>query len=959
MHIRSLRSALLPAAVIAFLLAAASASAQSDAPPPAISGVATAPGGNLLVSPPFPGPGMVYDVAPDGTLARSWPVPEGSLLEVADADPDGRPVCLETRAGKIWILTEKGAADWLLLGNVKGADPRSLAPLVRAGARGEVVVPAADGSAIYRVTLAGVATKVALAGTHSGLTDFDVADDGRIAILDATTATLRMYGPDGSSLWDIPIAAPGAAPNAFYAMARFVPGSDEVWILDLPPAGAPVIPGKSAAGLQRFDATGKRALRLDRYADGTIFEPAAGIAPAKDGVWIADLAGQARKIDRAGALKIRFDAAPPPPGVSWDEKRRLQQVAKTPDKVSLPDAVAALGVVRNPDDAEAMLDRLIANAKEAEPLLVAATSRQSISPVALATFYDKTQPAMHDALAAAFKNPAPQVRSAALLVLRDPKQAGFDAEALAAAKDTAPEVRAGALDVLSRQRWKPSMAEVFLVRLDDPERQVGILAAQRLAARLPETIDALVARVQDPKVSVQARDLAARAITLQVPEGDQIPALPPDRRGSIRRLAMSNSLLPRRVGILALVIHGDPKGAELFPSIWTGLDSDQRHLALSSWSPAFGDAGATGLISILGREKDPAMRALLLRALHRNGGVTARNMLVKLATTAGGNERDRVVSIDLAKRRLSDDQIVALANELPKPGSDLRRQIMRVAAERGVAAAAPKISQLAGDAKDGPDAFVALYRLGSKAGVEAAVARATAGQASEVEMSYLASVGGLPAAAQPAFEAMAKASGDRSLLASEALARSGNAAGLGVIVDHVKSDRYGATARDGALPGSLAALGDAGRKAAVVLLADPNAATREDAALALALLGGDACKDLAAFKTNGISVPAAFFAFAACGDAKAAQDAYRRASEDIRPGDAVSQTAAPDAFASLLAQTLRQPDFRAKADPVLSAVAGLPRPVVTAVATALSTELDPAVAGAAMKYVFGSLQPQR
>ena len=240
------------------------------------------------------------------------------------------------------------------------------------------------------------------------------------------------------------------------------------------------------------------------------------------------------------------------------------------------------------------------------------------------------------------------------------------------------------------------------------------------------------------------------------------------------------------------------------------------------------------------------MRALLMRALHRNGGVTAKSWLVKTATSPGV-ENDRIVTIDLAKRRLSDDQIVALANELPKAGADLRRAILRLIADRAVGSAAGKVAALTNDEKIGPDAYVTLYRLGSKEGVKPALARVRANTARDVELSYLASVGGLPADAQPAFEEMAKGGNDRALLAAEALARSGNAAGLGVIVDHVKADRYG-TLRDGALPGSLAALGPAGRAAANALLADSNPATREDAALTLAIQGGDACRDLVDWK---------------------------------------------------------------------------------------------------------------
>lgn len=969
MNIRARSAAVAAAAACAALSASLAlpraAAAQEGAPPPApaISGIAAGSDGQLLVSPPVDGAPVVTQIAADGSLSKEWPFPEDAALEVVDADASGHPLGLDARAGKIWVLKEKGqTADWLILSKVKGIDKSGIAPLVRAAPNGEIAVAAGDGSGIWLVSIAtGTAKKVAFTGETGGIGDIDVADDGRIAILDSVAGTLRTYAADGKLLWNVPVTAPNAPPNAYYAVVRFVPGSDDAWVMEMPAPGAVSPEGAPLSGLQLYDAKGERVLSVDHDPKGAPFAPAAGIAPVKDGVWMVDLAGNARKVDRKGAVLVQFDAAPPPPGMDWNEKRRLQKVAENADTASLPDAVHALAVVKRVADADALFKKVTGEGAAAEPLMRDATAKNQLPSALLAAFYDKTLSANRAALGAAFKDPAASVRAAAVAVLRDDKVTGFDAELNAAATDKAAPVRGGALVVLARHRWTPALAKIFLDHLKDDDENVAALASQALAARLADSVDALVGFILDSKQSTKARDLAGRALILDVPNGDRLPPLPAGKHAALRKLVASKTAGVKRIGALALLVHGDAAAPAAISSTWPGMTPEQRRFAASVWPTGGGDAGAQALIRLLAREKDPLLRPSLIRALHRNGGYDAKKWLMSTALKAGGNERDRAEALELAKRRLSDAQIVALTAELPKMGHTLREAVLRVAADRDVKPAAPKISAIAKNEDDRAAALAALYRIGSTDAVPMALETVKTGKATKVELSYLASVGGIPNDGREPLLTLAKSGKPEAILAAEALARSGDTTPLALLVEAVKADRYGGGLRDGNLPGALAAMGAAGRDAAKTLLTDPSPAAREDAALALAIQGGDACKDVVDWgKTDhvrGVAVPAAFYALSACGAGATAQEVFRKASENPRPGDLTAPTATADVFAALLAQSLHQPDFRPKADPVLAAVAGLPRPVVSSVAASLATELDPDVAGAALKYVYGALGP--
>src|SRR4051812_20755151 len=69
-----------------------------------LSGVAAAPTGNLLVSPAPGDTPAVLEIGPDGALVKSWPYPDGTPLEIVDADPSGRPILLDAQGGRILVL---------------------------------------------------------------------------------------------------------------------------------------------------------------------------------------------------------------------------------------------------------------------------------------------------------------------------------------------------------------------------------------------------------------------------------------------------------------------------------------------------------------------------------------------------------------------------------------------------------------------------------------------------------------------------------------------------------------------------------------------------------------------------------------------------------------------------------------------------------------------------------------
>lgn len=940
------------AALSVLLLAAGPAVPERG---PSLTGISTGASGNLLVSPLPDAPPGVLEITADGDLARTWPSPDGEPIEVVDADPTGRPIVLNARDARIHVLGEAGIAHTVFLATLKGIDPRGLAPFIRSGPGGTVAAPMADGSAFIRIPVGGGdITTVKLAGTPAPVADFDVADDGRVAILDGNGKRLRLYGADGSGPQDIALGESG-----FFAIVRFVPGSNETWVLELPETPDPD-PSKPAAALLAFDAKGKRIRRLDRTTDGKALESTAGIAPYKDGVWLASLSGEARRVDAKGAMTARFDVRPAPRGLDWAAKRRLEKLARGGgDTAPLQDVIDAIAVLGGAGGdgrrGDALWERLAVEAAAAAPLAVKATEKGTWESPDLATFFVKTKPGTRATIASSFKSESRAVRLAAVAVLRDPAITGFDAELAAATKDTDPEIRAATLVIYSRNRWSAAAIPLLIARLDDAEPEVATFASQILGSRLDETVDALAKVVRDAKASKRQREAASRTLLLDFQGGNQVPPLAPGKRAPLRALTQSTEAAVRKLGALALVVHADPQGPAALEKTWSSLDTDQKRLALLAWSPATGDAGANALIRILSKDKNQDLRTPLFDALARHTTGVSRAHLMKLATTPGGDELDRALAIERVQRRLSDAQIVTLSKELPQTGGILRRTILRLVAARGVTDAAPQLGAVARTDAERAEAFGALYRLGSTAGVPAALARVAAGTATaDVELSYLAAVGGIPDDAKPTFREMAAGTGRSAILASEALARSGDAAGLQRLVDAAKTDRYGAGVRDGSIVGALAALKDEGRKAATPLLADGNAATREDAALVLALIGGDACADVKAWgasaRTTGVSVPAAFYAIAACGDAEGAAKAFKMAAE--RRGDPSAATANPEAFANLLSEILRQPDFREKSEPVLAAVRLLPQPVVQAVAQSLQLELHPAVAVPAMKYVF-------
>lgn len=945
---------LAPVAVALFSLFLVAAGPAAPARDPSLTGLSTGASGNLLVSPLPDAPPGVLDITADGGLARTWPAPEGEPIEVVDADPSGRPIVLNARDARIHVLGDAAIAHTVFLATLKGVDARALAPFIRSGPGGTVMVPMADGSAVVRIPAAGGdPATIKLAGTPAPIADFDVADDGRIAILDGNGKRLRLYGADGSGPQDVPLGGTG-----FFAVVRFVPGTNETWVLELPEKPDPD-PAKPAAALLAFDGKGKRIRRLDRTTDGKALEPTAGIAPFGGGIWLASLTGEARRLDSKGALVARFDVRPAPRGIDWAGKRRLEKLARAAEGAPLQDVIDAIAVLggagRDGGRGDALWERLAVEAAAAAPLVVKATEKGTWESPDLATFFVKTKPGTRSTIASSFKSESREVRLAAVAVLRDPSITGFDAELAAATKDPDPEIRAATLVIYSRNRWSPEAIPLLIPRLDDAEPEVATFAAQVLGSRLDQTVDALAKVIRDPKSSKRLRDQASRTVLLDFEGGHQVPPLSPGKRTSLRALVQSAEAPVRKLGALALVVHADEQAPAALEKVWSSLDVDQKRLAMLAWSPVTEDKGASALIRILGKDKNQDLRATIFDALARHTTGVSRAHLLKLATTPGGEELDRALAIERVQRRLSDAQIVTLSKELPQTGGILRRTILRLIAARGVTEAAPQLGAVARTDAERAEAFGALYRLGSTAGVPAALARVAAGTATaEVELSYLAAVGGLPDDAKPKFREMANGTGKSAILAAEALARSGDATGLQRLVDAAKTDRYGAGVRDGSLVGALAALKDEGRKAVLPLLADGNAATREDAALVLALIGGDACANVkswgASARTTGVSVPAAFYAIAACGDAEGAAKAFKIATE--RRGDPSAATANPEAFASLLSEILRQPDFRDKSEPVLAAVRTLPQPVVQAVGQSLQLELHPAVAVPAMKYVF-------
>src|SRR5207302_9129979 len=88
----------------------------------------------------------------------------------------------------------------------------------------------------------------------------------------------------------------------------------------------------------------------------------------------------------------------------------------------------------------------------------------------------------------------------------------------------------------------------------------------------------------------------------------------------------------------------------------------------------------------------------------------------------------------------------SLAGELPTAGTELRKSILGIAGARGVTEAAPAIAALAATSDPSrKDAFTALYEIGSNAGVPVAIKRINDGSGTaEIELTYLAAVGGVP-----------------------------------------------------------------------------------------------------------------------------------------------------------------------------------------------------------------------
>jgi len=926
---------------------------QQQAPPPALTGLAATASGNVLVS-PAPGTGKaVLEIAPDGSLVRTWPLPAGSI-EVTDADAQGRPICVDPRLGKVFVLGADKPAKEIALVDIKLADVKALAPLARTAPNGAIYVPALDGT--FVLVLGEGEPRTMRMGAPFPLTDFDVAPDGRLALLDSVSGKLRLHAAEGSSLGEVSLAGPGSPAAAFFALARYAPNG-EIWVLELPSPEMVPQPGEAAAALLRLDAKGKRLARMDKHPGGGEIEAIAGFSAVDDGIWGASLDGTIRRIAKDGKLTASFDGTPAPPGIDWAEKRRLEKVALAPDAASMADVLGALAVTRGRKDGGRLFEKLRTDTKVSVPLVSAAVAKDQVDGGLLATLIAANWPETKDALVAGLKDPSPLVRAATVAVFRAPAVTGYDAELAAATKDTDRQVRGSALLVIRLQRWSLQTMPLAVARLSDEDPDVQLLAASVLAERLALTVGAVANVVKDPKANDATRTIAARTLIMDVPGGERLDPLPAEKRAPLKSLLQSPDVKIQRIGALALIVHGDDAGPAAIEKAWAKMETSHKRLAMAAWPPSAGDPGAEVLSRILVKEKNQDLKPEVLQALARTSGGAARRKLLDLATKPGGDERDRAVAVGLAARKFSEDQIGKLADELPSVGSELRHSIIELCAVRGVASAGPKIAALAINAADRQTAFVALYRMGSKDGVKSALVNIAGGQATpDVEYGYLAAVGGIPEEARSAFRELATGKGVLAPLAAEALARSGDAYGLATLVTAAKADRYGQN-RDGAIAGALAALGAEGRKAAEPLLQDSNAATRENAALALALQGGDACKDLGSWGrstgTAGISVPTAFFALASCGEITAAHELYRRSLEAARQnGDPVFQTAVPETFAALLAKMFRQPDFRPKADSVLGAVSGLPKPVVQAVAQALSSDLHPDVAGAAMKHVF-------
>lgn len=926
---------------------------QGMAPAPALTGMAAAPSGNVLIS-PMTGTGKaVLEIGADGSLVKSWPMPEGSL-EVTDADASGRPVCVDPRSGTVFVLGDEKPVKEINLAEIKSFDVKALAPIARAAPGGAIYVPALDGTFI--LALGEGEPRIVRTGAPFPLTDFDVSADGRIVLLDSVSGRLRLHAAEGTSLGEVPLAGAGSPEAAFFALARYAPNG-ELWVLELPSPQAQPKPGEGAAALLRLDAKGKRLVRVDEHPGGGPIDAIAGFAAVKDGIWAASLDGTVRRIGKDGKLAASFDGTPAPAGMAWAEKRRLEKIAAAPEGASMADLVGALAVTRGRKNGEEIFAKLRADSAAAIPVVSAAVAKEQVDGGLLATLLAGEWPKTKDALTAALKDPSPAVRASAIAVLRAPAVTGFDAELRLATKDEDRQVRGSALLVIRLARWSDENMPLVVARLSDEDADVALLAASILAERLPVTVGAIANVVKNPKASDATRTIAARALLMDVPGGERLNPLDSAKRAPLRALAVSSDVRVQRIGALTLAVHGDDKAPAAIEKAWPKMEVAHKRLAMAAWQPSMGDPGSDVLGRLIAKEKNQDLRPELLQALARTSGGKARKRLLHLATKPGGDERDRAVAIGLAARKLSDEQITTLANELAGAGAELRRAIVEICAVRGIKAAAPKIAALASDPEDRQTVFVALYRLGSQAGVKAALANiATGSAAAEVEYAYLAAVGGLPDEARPAFRDLSTSRGPLAPFAAEALARSGDAFGLPTLVEAAKADRYG-TNRDGAIAGAIAALGAEGKTAVTPLLDDANPATRENAALALALQGGDSCRELGLWGrtpgTNGISVPTVFFALASCGELTAAHELYRRSLESARTSsDPVFQTALPETFAALLAKMLRQPDFRPKAGPVLGAVSSLPKPVVQAVGRAVSTDLHPDVAGAAMKHVF-------
>ncbi len=921
-------------------------------PKPALSGIAAGPDGALFVSPAPGEPAVIHELDLTGAPGRSFPIPGGRFVQVADVDVAGRPVCIEPESGRLFVLGESNPVSTIRLADLPGFDPRAVSPLVRAAPDGELATITLDGTKVLRIPPVGAPRVVPLADRGAGpAADFDVATDGRFAVLGAQTDRLWLYDANGRRISET-AAVSDARPDNVPAAVRFSPDGTELWVLELPP---PEDPDRQTVALQRYDATLKRLSRLERLGDGSPIPPVAGFALTVDGAWLADLDGEAWRIDRAGAVRARFNAAPPPPGMSWDDKRRLERIAAAPQGAPLAEVVGALAATRARRNTDQLWERLTADTAASAPLLRDAVAARTLDGPVFATFLATGWPATRDRLAAALKDPSQEVRNAAVAVLRSPAVTGFDAELAAATNDPAPPVRASALVVLTRNRWTPAALPLLRKRLSDADPAVAELAAGLLAQRLPETVSTLAAVVKETTAKERTRVLAARAILLDLPDVRGLPPLPADARGPLRSLAQSADAKIRRVGALALVVHRDPSAPAAIERAWSGLPDDQKRVALEAWSPELGPTAGPALERLLAKEKNRALRDGLLRALSVSAG--SRATLIRIAT-AKGDERDRVVALELAARRLSDEQIAGLGGELPTAGPDLRKAIARLIAARGVDTAAPALAGLATSDADRIEALAALLRLGNAAAAATASERVLARAAdADTALAYLATVGGVPADALPRFREIARDRGPDAVPAAEALARSGDVDAIPVLVEASRADGSAAgPQRDAALPGALAAAGEAGRVAARSLLAEKAAAAREVGVLALALKGGDACREVVAWGTgrgaDGVVTPSAFYALAACDDVRGAVELYRTRAESTATGDVGPRTAQPPVFAALLALLLNHPDFRPKAEPVLDAVSQLPRPVVEQVARAIAGDLHPAVAVPAVKFVF-------